>query len=128
MTGPYMKHLAWVLAGAVAAAAAGSARAQTGGEIQKKLNARVDFQAIDDPKVTLKDVLEFISDKYGLTFVIDDAAFRAAGVAEAAGKNVKAKEAKNTPLKTVLADVLKQAGAAYTVRSDHVLIVPARRR
>src|SRR5262249_17797342 len=64
--------LALAVAGPAVAAEAKNAR-----EVRAALAKEIDFAAIDDPKTTLKEFLDFVAAKHGLKFKIDDKAFAA---------------------------------------------------
>jgi hypothetical protein len=73
----------------------------------------------------LKDVLEFLSEKYNLTFIVDTQAFEQAGVG--GGRNVQETPV-NLPrmpgvtLSTVMRFLLAQVNGTYLIRRDYVEI------
>jgi hypothetical protein len=73
----------------------------------------------------LKDVLEYLSERYGLTFIVDTQAFEQAGVG--GGRNVQETPV-NLPrmpgvtLATVLRFLLAQVNGTYLIRRDYVEI------
>jgi RNA polymerase sigma factor (sigma-70 family) len=73
----------------------------------------------------LKEVLEFLTDKYGVTFIVDTMAFEQAGVG--GGRNVQdcpvtVPRMPEVSLSTVLRFLLTQVHGAYLVRKDYVEI------
>jgi RNA polymerase sigma factor (sigma-70 family) len=87
-------------------------------------NNRIDKAVEGSP---LKDVLDFLTEAYGITFVVDTQAFEQAGVG--GGRNVQ-ETAVNLPrmpgvsLATVLRHLLAQVNGAYLIRKDHIEITP----
>ncbi|HEX4590681.1 MAG TPA: sigma-70 family RNA polymerase sigma factor, partial [Gemmataceae bacterium] len=88
--------------------------------LQKEVDAKRALQGSP-----LKDVLEFLADKYHLTFIVDTQAFQAAGAG--GGRNVEDSPV-NLPkmpgvsLGTVLRHLVAQVHGAYLIRKDHVEI------
>ena len=73
----------------------------------------------------LKDVLEFLSDKYNLTFIVDTQAFEQAGVG--GGRNVEDTQVRlpkmpGVTLSTVLRFLFAQVNGTYLVRRDYIEI------
>src|SRR5262245_55346450 len=54
--------------------------AQTAAEIRVILAREVDFPGFDDPKTTLQQALALFTERYGLTFRVNEAAFRKEGL------------------------------------------------
>jgi hypothetical protein len=101
-------------------------------EVWNKLSQRINFPGFErDEKMTFKDALEAMSELYGITFHVDEAAFRAAGIEDVFGFTPVEKQtlAKmfNVPLKDLLGRCLlarlpAASGATYVVRSGFVEI------
>jgi RNA polymerase sigma factor (sigma-70 family) len=102
-------------------------------EIIDRMPKPVEFPGFDDPRMTLQDALEFFNDRTGLSFHVDEAAFKEAGYAD---KSVLAEPIATTPipkmrdvrLTAALRIVLSRIGtppgqeATYLIRPDHVEI------
>jgi type II secretory pathway component GspD/PulD (secretin) len=79
----------------------------------------------------LRDVLDFLSDKFGTTFIVDTQAFEAAGVG--GGRNVEDTQV-NLPkmpgvtLATVLRFLVGQIDGAYLIRRDYIEITTRNRQ
>jgi len=56
--------------------------------LAEKLRDTVNFDGFDDPKMTLQDALEYLTDRYDLTFDLDEAAFARAGVKKALASEI----------------------------------------
>src|SRR5262249_24106245 len=52
---------------------------RTASEIRVLLAREIDFPGIDDPKTTLQQALAMLTDRYGLTFRVNEAAFKKEG-------------------------------------------------
>jgi len=59
---------------------AGGRRDLPTAEFLKQLDKPRDFKGISDPKTPLEDALEYVSDIYGLTIIVDVRALEAAGI------------------------------------------------
>jgi hypothetical protein len=93
------------------------------------MSMEVTFGPLDDPKLTLGDILEHLAERFEITFQVNEAAFAAEKV-----KNVKsAKVVKrqlnklsrvsfDTVLRQVLARVPSKSGATYVLRCDRIEI------
>ena len=102
-------------------------------EIVDRMPKPVEFPGFDDPKMTLQDALEFFNDRTGLSFHVDEAAFKEAGYAD---KSVLLEPIATPPipqmrdvrltaaLRKVLSRIQTPAGqeATYLIRPDHVEI------
>jgi hypothetical protein len=96
----------------------------------QKLNQRVDFSGIDDPRNTLSDALENLSRLYDVSFEINEQAFKMDGLMEV-GRAETAQPTsippmKNARLDRVLHRILQRipapSGATYYVHNDHIEI------
>jgi hypothetical protein len=98
--------------------------------VPQKLAQRVKFAGVDDPKSTLAEVLDKLSDLYDINFDINDRAFKFEQVMDVAKTEVAIPERipamKNVRLVTVLRKVLARvpvpSGATFCVRSDRIEI------
>jgi tetratricopeptide (TPR) repeat protein len=99
-------------------------------ELRDRLNKTIDFKGNDDPKLTLIEFLNFLSERYDVSFDVNEKAFRF----EMLNDVLKTELTKDNPLppmnKTTLATVLKKAlqrvpvpsGATYLIRRDQIEI------
>jgi hypothetical protein len=104
--------------------------------LRDRLSDTVDFQGFDDPKMTLQDALEYLADRYDLSFDVLEPAFRAAGYQD---KSVLQEPIATTPiprmrgvslatvLRRVLARITTPPGkeATYIIRRDQIEITTA---
>jgi hypothetical protein len=105
------------------------AAARTETSIIDRLGRRVNFPGVEDPKTTLREALDHLADLSGLSFDINDAAFREDGVADVASHQIAEKpipKMKNAPvgrvLRKLLARVPAEGGAVFMVRREAVEI------
>ncbi len=91
--------------------------------LTKKLGEAVTLPKELDPKTTVAEMLEYLHDRTGLTFVVQP---RWAGSGETNIREKPVKLAGKPPatLGAALKQLLEPAGATYIIRSDHILIVP----
>jgi RNA polymerase sigma factor (sigma-70 family) len=78
--------------------------------------------------IPLKDALAFLSDRTGLTFIIDNQAFNQLGVANVEETQVRLPKMPNVSLGTVLRFLLNQVEATYLVRRDYIEITTNQRK
>ncbi len=91
---------------------------------------RVDFPVYDDPKATLIDALDGLTKKYGLTFLINEKAFKFENIMDVAKTPIidpnPIPEMKNVRADTVLHEILGRipvpSGATFLVRRDVIEI------
>ncbi len=95
----------------------------------QKLAQRVTFNGIDDPKATLREALDKLSNLYDVTFDINDKAFKFENLMDVDKTEIatpNALPAMNVRLSTVLRKILSRipvpSGAVYCVRTDHIEI------
>jgi hypothetical protein len=88
---------------------------------------------IDKPieNAPLRDVLEFLSDKYGLTFIVDTQAFEQAGVG--GGRNVEDSQVRlpkmpGVNLAAILRFLTAQVDGTYLIRRDFIEITTRHRQ
>lgn len=95
----------------------------------QKINQRINFDGVNDPKITLNDVLDKLSKLYDVSFDINEIAFRldnimAVGATEVAVSPIPTM--KNAHLERVLRKILSRipanSGAVFSIRGDHVEI------
>src|SRR5271157_5340743 len=71
-------------------------------ELRQKLNQPITLDKGIGPSATLNDALEFLSDRYGLTIIVDTNAFAAIGVQKVEETPVQLPKMTGVPLSTVL--------------------------
>jgi hypothetical protein len=89
----------------------------------------VTFQRIDDPAITLSQVLEFLTVRHGLKIDVDVKQFKAAGIEDVLATAVVEKPLpaqKNVSVGVVLQQVLNRlpVSATYILRGNGVQVVP----
>ncbi len=90
--------------------------------LRDKLNQPI---TIEKPleNVPLRDVLEFLSDKYELTFIVDTQAFNAdKGVPNVEDSQVRLPRMPGVSLATILRFLLSQVQGTYLIRRDYIEI------
>jgi RNA polymerase sigma factor (sigma-70 family) len=97
---------------------------------RERLNQPLQFEGIDDPKVTLSDVLDNLQRRYGITFEINHKAFEANGLTDI--ETMKITEKRLVPplpnasfatvLRVILSHLPAEANPVYVLRSDTVEI------
>jgi hypothetical protein len=97
--------------------------------VATKLKTVIKFDGFDDPKLALQDALEYLADRYDISFDVNEAAFEAEDIA-----TVLATEIAKTPipkmhnvtviqvLRKVLSRIKAPSGATYVIRDDHIEI------
>src|SRR5262249_8368404 len=98
--------------------------------IARKLNQKADFQGVEDPKTTLAEALEILTQKYGVPFEFNDKAFKTDQVNEVEkteiGQPTPIPAMKQATLERVLRKVLARvpatSEACIVVRKDHIEI------
>jgi hypothetical protein len=93
----------------------------------EKLNNPVTLETGFDANTPLHDALDFLSDRYDMTIVVDLKAFKEEGVEELGEFRVRLPKMKGVRLGTVLGLTLDQVDASYLVRRDHIEITPTAR-
>jgi hypothetical protein len=90
--------------------------------LPERLLAPVNFAGIEDPKLTLQDVLEHLADRYELTFDVNSVAFQAspADILKAQVLQTPLPAMKNVSLDRIIRKVLSRLDvpATYTLRRD----------
>jgi RNA polymerase sigma factor (sigma-70 family) len=69
---------------------------------------------------SLKDVLDFLSERYVVTFIFDNQAFERIGKANVADTQIRLQKMPGVTLDTILRHVLGQVGGTVLVRSNHL--------
>jgi hypothetical protein len=95
-----------------------------------KLQKRVQFDGIDDNKVTLGEVLDKLAEKYDLAFEVNDGTFKVDGLPDVLKSgivgNTPLPKMKNVRLETLLRKVLARvegtSGATFNLRRDAIEI------
>jgi hypothetical protein len=96
--------------------------AKVAAPLRRKLAARVDLDGGFDANTPLVEALGFLSDRHGLTILIDTEAFKAAGIQEIENQPVKLRKMKGVQLSTIIRLLASQAQATFVVRPDYVEI------
>jgi hypothetical protein len=99
-------------------------------ELRDKLDQTVEFPGIKaDPKMKLQELLDHLARQYGLTFDINEAAFRAEMVEDVGNKPVAEEPVPkmisvslDTVLRKIMSRIPSQSGVTYVVRSDAIEI------
>jgi tetratricopeptide (TPR) repeat protein len=98
-------------------------------ELKKNLQKPVDFKGMDDKNTTLQEALDFLADRYDLTFDVNDQAFKAEMIDDVMSKGIAADKPipkmKNVSLETVLRRILARVpypGTTYIIRRDAIEI------
>lgn len=102
---------------------------ERGLELRKRLSDVVDFPGIEDARATLNDALDQLSKRYGLTFDINEQAFKMDGLMEV-GRTEIAQPTPIPPMKTTLSTILRKilrrvpsaSGTTYLIRRDVIEI------
>jgi hypothetical protein len=92
--------------------------------LAKKLKKKVSLEKGIDANTPLQDVLDFLADRYDVTFVVDTKAFEAAGVQKVTDQPIQLKPVKEVALGKVLQTVLDQVQGTYRVEKDKVVVLP----
>jgi hypothetical protein len=98
--------------------------------LPQKLTQRVKFNGIDDPRATLKDVLDQLSNLGDVTFDVNEKAFQMDNLQDVFKAEVAAPNPlpamKNVRFSTILRKLLSrvptESGATYLLREDHIEI------
>src|SRR5262249_15935487 len=93
--------------------------------LNKKLDTKVTLEKGIGPNATLNDALEFLSDRYDLTIIVDSNAFGAVGVQKPEGTSVVLPRMSGVSLATVLRLLLGQVKVdqyvgTYLIRRDYI--------
>lgn len=98
-------------------------------DLRAKLAAPITLDRGIDPNTPLKDLIEFLAEKQGVTIVLDHEAFAAAGIEQVEQQPMKLPKLVSVRFSSVLQLVLKQLkgsgtppGALYLVRPDFIEI------
>jgi hypothetical protein len=101
--------------------------AQAESSVIARLGRRVDFPGIENQNVTLREALDRLGELSGLSFDVNEAAFRDDGVGDVLSQMVAVKpipKMKNVPVERVLRKVLARVpgGATFLLRREAVEI------
>src|SRR5262249_5279177 len=93
--------------------------------LSAKLSKVVDIERAID--ANLRDVLDFLADRFDLTIIVDDVALKNADtpVENVQDQRVKLPKLPGVTLSTVLRLVLSQIGGTYIIRRDYVEVTTA---
>jgi hypothetical protein len=104
-------------------------RAHADGEIEQRLVQPVSLKKSINRNTPLKELLEFLSDRYDLTILIDTKAFKDLDKdSEIEDAPVYLPKLSKVPLRTVLKVLLKQVNGTYAIKKGYVEVVPAPRQ
>src|SRR5262249_8646849 len=95
-------------------------------ELKQKLSQPVDLKGID-ANTPFKDALEFISDRYDLTILVDSASFKSDNMTEVDELQVRLPKMTGVSLGTVLRLLAAQVNGTYLIRRDYVEITTGQR-
>ena len=102
-------------------------------QLARRLNERIDFNGIDDPKTTLADALDLFRMKYGLSIDVRDSAFAAENVPDVSIQEIAVKPLRPmksvklaTALNRVLSRVQCESGCTFVIRDDLLEITTER--
>jgi hypothetical protein len=95
--------------------------------MKNKLAKPVNLEKGIEPNTVLREALEFISDRYDVTILVDTQAFKAEGVEAIEDQPVKLPKMVGVSLATVLRLLAAQVNATYLVRRDYIEITTGRR-
>lgn len=90
-------------------------------ELLAKLRKPVDLNKSDG--ISLTDLVALLGNKFGVTAIINEAAFKSIDVNPGA-ETIKVSQTRALPLMTTLPHILSQLEATFLVRKDHIEIVP----
>jgi hypothetical protein len=93
----------------------------------EKLNNRINLETGFDANTPLKDALDFMSDRFDVTFVIDLKSFKEEGIDDIESFKVRLPKMKGVRMGTVLRLLLGQLDASYLVRKDYIEVTPTAR-
>jgi hypothetical protein len=93
-------------------------------QIHQKLGLPIPMEA--GVESDLRDVLDFLSERYGINFQVNTEAFKQDEMAEVEKQMVKLRKMPAARLDTVLRLLLAQLNATYLVRTDHIEITTLR--
>ncbi len=104
-------------------------KVRPGEELFATLNKTVDYQGVDDIKVTLSEQLEQLAKVHRITFDVNEKAFTDAGCESVCKTEIcnpnplgPIKSNLATVLKRILARVPAKSGATWMIRRDHIEI------
>jgi hypothetical protein len=98
-------------------------RSHTAREIRALLAKPISLDKGLDPKTPLRDVLEFLTDQYGVTILIDAEAFRTeANIEDAENAPIKLARMRDISLGAVLRLIAAQIKGTYLVHHDYIEI------
>jgi hypothetical protein len=97
----------------------------------KKLGILITLDKGIGPHCTLNDALEFLSDRYDLTILIDEEAFQAVGVQKVGETPVQLPKMAGVSLRVVLQKLLAQVkgddhNGTFRIREDHIEVTTTR--
>jgi hypothetical protein len=96
-------------------------------EMKNKLAKPVSLEKGFPDNTALKEALEYLSDRYDVTILVDTQAFKAEGVDAPEDQPIKLPRMTNVSLATVLRLLTAQINGTYLVRRDFIEITTGRR-
>jgi hypothetical protein len=96
-------------------------------ELKGKMESSVTLDGFD-ANTPLKEALGFISERYGITILMDVEAFKENGIMEPENQPVKLPKMVNVRLDTVLRLLLAQASATFILRRDYIEVTTPQRQ
>jgi RNA polymerase sigma factor (sigma-70 family) len=96
--------------------------------LREKLDLPIDLERGLDANTPLRDALEFLSDRYDLTIIVDTLAFKDDDQVEDIDVvPMRLPRMRGVPLSTVLAMLMEQINGAFLVRRDYVEVTTRKR-
>jgi RNA polymerase sigma factor (sigma-70 family) len=92
--------------------------------LRERVNHRITLDRGIDPNTQLKDVMEFLADRYDLTIAIDSERFKAAGQDNVEEQPVRLPEQFHVRLRTVLRKIARQVNGVCLLSAGKVVLVP----
>ncbi len=96
-------------------------------EMRERLSKPVTLENGIQANTSLREALEFISDRYDVTILVDTQAFKAEGIDAIEEMPVRLPKMVGVKLSTVLRLLLAQINATYLIRSQHIEITTLKR-
>jgi WD40 repeat protein/tetratricopeptide (TPR) repeat protein len=92
-------------------------------DLRTKLAKLVSLEKGIDPTTPLKDTVEFLSDRYDLTILVDTTGFRKVGIERVLAKAVWLPRLMGASLDAVLRVLLAQVGGTYLIHGDCLVVI-----
>jgi hypothetical protein len=95
--------------------------------LHEKLGKPVTLEKGIDPNTPLRDALEFLSDRYQLSIIVDASAFKASGLDDVESAPIKLQRMTNVRLDTILQLVAAQVGGSFLITADGIKVTTPQR-